>query len=328
MDVAIIGAGGVGLGLASCLHKAGHKPLLIVRPPSRGHPLSTHGLDRRGLFGDHRVPASEIRLDDSLQRLSEHPWDFFLICTKTLENERIVAELSKFWQNLARPPYLVLCQNGWGNTDDFASALSTRRVAHAQILTGFLVEEQYRVNITVHASPIQIGSLLEPALDELAPLCEAVDQGGIPCEVSSSIEAELWAKILYNCLLNPLGALVGVPYGELGRSSKTREIMDAAAAEIFRVLDAAGYQTHWPDSASYLEVFYAELLPRTEEHESSMLQDLRAGRLTEIDALCGAVVKLGAAYNVAAPVNGALTTLIHAAEGRTSRSDRTSRRGK
>ena len=72
--------------------------------------------------------------------------------------------------------------------------------------------------------------------------------------------------------------------------------------------------THWPDADAYLEVFFDALLPPTAEHESSMLQDLRAGRPTEIEAISGAVCALAAAYGVATPCNAALATLVRAAE--------------
>jgi 2-dehydropantoate 2-reductase len=82
--------------------------------------------------------------------------------------------------------------------------------------------------------------------------------------------------------------------------------------EIFEVLAKAGLATHWDSADAYLELFHTQLLPATRQHESSMLQDLRAGRRSEIDALCGAVVELAAAAGIEAPVNAALATLIRA----------------
>ena len=62
--------------------------------------------------------------------------------------------------------------------------------------------------------------------------------------------------------------------------------------------------------------FYAELIPPTAAHESSMLQDLRAGRRTEIEALCGAVERLGLRHRVETPVVSSLASLVRAAEQR------------
>ena len=57
--------------------------------------------------------------------------------------------------------------------------------------------------------------------------------GGDEVVKKQDIERDLWAKLLYNCALNPLGALIGVPYGELGRHRETRAILEAVVHEIF-----------------------------------------------------------------------------------------------
>jgi len=79
-------------------------------------------------------------------------------------------------------------------------------------------------------------------------------------------------------------------------------------------MGAAGYRTRYPDAGAFLKALYEELLPPTAKHESSTLQDLRAGRRTEIDALNGAVVKLAEAHGIDVPVNRRLVTMIHELE--------------
>lgn len=317
----IVGAGAVGLALGTCLHAAGRSIHFVLREDpaaqSMPHPIEKFGLRRTGLLGDYHVPPGVAGISRSLAELPDLEIDSILVCTKSTANPSIVRDLVGAWGKFRHSPQLVICQNGWGNAEAFARALDPQRVANASILTGFRRREGHSVEVTVHARAIQIGSLYSPETETLAPLCAAISRGGIPCEPSATIGADLAAKLLYNCLLNPLGALARVPYGRLGDSASTRAILEATAREIFEVLDAADVQTHWPDAESYLATFYGELLPPTADHESSMLQDLQAGRATEIDALCGAVVRLGQKFGVATPVNGALRDLIHAAEGRT-----------
>ena len=189
----------------------------------------------------------------------------------------------------------------------------------ARVYTGFQRRGPNRVEITVHAEPIRIGSLYGADLAPLRALCAAITRGGVPCETSDDIEGELWSKMLYNCSLNPLGALIGVAYGELAQYPETRSILEAVIAEIFALLDATGRRTRWRDAAEYLEIFWNELLPPTAAHESSMLQDLRAGRRTEVEALNGAVVELAREHGLEMPVNRALLELIRAREQQRSR---------
>lgn len=310
----IIGAGAVGLGLGSCLHAAGQAVSFVVRDTATAHSLEQHGIERTGLFGDVRVAPGEVQVLRSIEALSRHEADCVLVCTKTTATPTLAEELGAVWSTLPGMPALVVCQNGWGNAEIFAERIAVERIFNAMIITGFRRLAPHSVEVTVHANPIRVGSLFGADLAPVRPLCSAIDRGGIPCEPSEDIGRDLWAKVLYNCLLNPLGALVGVPYGELGERASTRCIMEKVAREVFAVLEAGGQRTHWPDPESYLRTFYDELLPPTAEHESSMLQDLRAGRATEVDALSGAVAALGQERGIDTPVNLALCHLVHVAE--------------
>lgn len=315
METVIIGAGAVGLALGSCLHRAGEPVRFLVREGSGRHAIEDRGLLRTGIFGEVRAEATDLEVHHAASELREAHIDFLLVCTKATASAEVAQALESVWGSLRGAPRVVLCQNGWGNAELFAAHLPRQRVYNGRVITGFRRRQPHAVEITVHADAIRIGSLFGADPAPLEKLCEAISRGGVPCQLTAEIEKDLWAKVLYNCLLNPLGALAGVPYGALGERPQTRAIMRAVAAEVFAVLARAGFETHWASAEEYLETFYQQLLPPTALHESSMLQDLRAGKRTEIDALCGAVAELAARHDVPAPVNEALARLIRAAEG-------------
>ena len=112
------------------------------------------------------------------------------------------------------------------------------------------------------------------------------------------------------------GALLEVSYGLLGENKNTRKIMELIVNEVFLVMHAMGYATHWNDPKSYLEDFYGKLLPSTYDHESSMLQDLRAGKMTEIDAINGVIVLEGEKRNILVPGNSMIRNLLQFLQGR------------
>ena len=116
--------------------------------------------------------------------------------------------------------------------------------------------------------------------------------------------------MLFNCPLNALGAVLGVSYGRLAESKWTRRVMELIIDEVFMVMEAAGYRTYWNSKEAYLAVFYDTLIPRTAGHYASTLQDLRAGKRTEIDALNGAIVALGEAHDVVVPMNKMMCQII------------------
>ena len=143
-----------------------------------------------------------------------------------------------------------------------------------------------------------------------------IDEGGVPCRTTNNIIKDLWAKMLYNCTLNPLGAILNTPYGVLGEYESTRNIMKDIAEEVFLVMEGSGYATHWTCVEDYLTIFYDSLLPPTSKHESSMLQDIQARKRTEIDALNGAIVDLGEKLNIQTPHNNVVCSLVRFMEKR------------
>jgi 2-dehydropantoate 2-reductase len=164
---------------------------------------------------------------------------------------------------------------------------------------------------------MHIGSLFGQSADPVAPLAESLTRGGIPCIPTDTIAADLWAKMLFNCTLNPLGAILDVPYGALGAQPSTVALMNRIADEIFAVCHAMNMPLHWPSCSAFLEDFYGQQVPATANHHSSTLQDIKAGKRTEIDALNGQVITLAERHGVSVPYNQCLYRLVKFIESST-----------
>jgi len=309
MNVLIYGGGAVGLGLASCLIRPGTRVGILARTQTAAA-LTTEGLLRTGIFGRTHAKPEAFRCCCSLDEAVGGPYDFVLICTKSFDSASAAKDLAEHETCLGAGASLVLFQNGWGNAAAFSAHFEKHRIYNARVITGFHRHRPNEVEITVHADAIHIGSLFAADLSAIEPLARAIREGGIPCESSGSIEKDLWAKMLYNCALNPLGAILGVPYGALAEAASTRALMGRIVEEVFAVMVAAGYQTHWRAPKQFLDVFYGRLVPDTAKHKSSMLQDIIAGKRTEIDALNGAVIQLAQEHGVPVPSNLAVYNLI------------------
>jgi len=315
MQILLYGAGAVGLGLASCLLKSGEQVDLIGRKDTVDA-LQHNGLQRTGLFGDFQAPPASFGAYVSLRELPKTHYNFILVCTKSFDTRTAAQQIAgiPFLNNASGP--IVLCQNGWGNAEIFAEHFPKERIKSGRVITGFRRPHKHQVDITVHADAIHLGSLFDDDVSGLEKLSAAIDAGGIPCAVTPTVSRDLWAKMLYNCMLNGWSTVFDVPYGVLGESSHTRELMAAIAHEVYAVMTAAGYDTHWASAGDYIDTFYKHQLPPTTSHEPSMLQDIRAGKRTEIDALNGAVVTLGKQHDVPVPANTTLTRMIQFMESR------------
>ncbi|MHC4213277.1 MAG: ketopantoate reductase family protein, partial [Planctomycetota bacterium] len=192
MRVLIYGGGSVGLGVASCLLKAGVEIDIIARPDSVEQ-LQSRGLKRTGIFGDYYAPPDAFGCYCSMDEIKGGVYDFVLVCTKSFDSASAAADLS-------------------GHRDSFNDQTIIRSIIYnARVITGFRRPHKNEVIITVHADSIHIGSLFNASASRVENLCRLIQDGGIPCETTNSIEKDLWAKMLYNCALNPLGAILNVP---------------------------------------------------------------------------------------------------------------------
>ena len=188
-------------------------------------------------------------------------------------------------------------------------------VYNARVITGFQRHQPNEVDVTVHAEAIHIGSLFGASVRAVEDLAESINAGDIPCRTTQEIGRDIWAKMLYNCALNPVGAVLDVTYGELARHKSSRMFMDGIIEEVFSIMTRAGYETHWDSAKDFLDVFYGKLVPDTAEHKSSMLQDIAAKKRTEIDALNGAVIGLAERLATPVPYNSIAYNLVKFIEG-------------
>lgn len=309
MRVLIYGGGSVGLGIASCLVRAGVRTDILAREETAAC-LKAGGLVRKGIFGEFCAAPEAFGCTTRLAAPAEGAYDFILVCTKSYDTAAAARELRVCSGCVDERTRIVLFQNGWGNAEVFAGYFPAAQVFNARVITGFERPRPNVVMVTVHADAIHIGSLFGAQTAAVEPLCAAIAAGGIPCGPTEEIGRDLWAKMLYNCALNPLGAILNVPYGKLAADASSRFLMDRIAGEVFEAMAAAGFGTHWDSAEGFLEVFYGRLVPDTAGHKSSMLQDIRAGRRTEIEALSGAVLRLGERHRIAVPFNTAVYQLI------------------
>lgn len=133
------------------------------------------------------------------------------------------------------------------------------------------------------------------------PWVQLLTEAGLTAEVADDVRGVLWQKVAVNCAINPIAALLGVTNGELLNRPSAVRLMGAVVEEVQQVAEVA-----LPDALFDQVLAVAKA---TASNRCSMLQDLEAGRRTEIEALNGEVARRGVA-----PVNGALADLIRAKE--------------
>ena len=231
-------------------------------------------------------------------------FDYVIVTAKSVDTAAVCREFAPV---LARSEVVSL-QNGIGNEEIIAGVAD--RVIGGMIITGFEWRSENAVHVSVEGGPMKLGRFpagMDPAVEALVDL---VRQAGIPVEGTASIRTEIWGKTMYNCALNPLGALMNVPYGRLAEPHAWA-IIEAIVRRGLRGRTgrrgrARLARTRRPTSRSSPR----RSSPSTAGHHSSMLQDLARGRRTEIDFLNGAIAAIGARHGVPAPVNACIADLV------------------
>ena len=252
--------------------------------------------------------------------MQEKRFPVILLCVKSKDTLASAAEAAPLLEDGG---IMISMQNGLNNWEAVAERVGEERTVGARVIFGAEVTKPGQVRVTVNADDVLLG---EPFLPVNRTLLDTVQQdlsrSGIPARIvgREEIWAAIWGKVLYNCSLNPLGALLEVPYGKLGESFESREIMRVVIREIFLVIRAKGIEVPFKDGEEYFHFLLEVLLPPTVDHRASMLQDILAGRKTEIDALNGAISRYGREYGLPTPYNDLLTALIKFKEEKNSSS--------
>lgn len=200
-------------------------------------------------------------------------------------------------------------QNGIDFMADATVALGGRaRLAAGSTTQGAIGRGANRVR------PVGRGETLfgrvDPPGTSAGALVDAFTGAGLAARVVDDVQAVLWKKLVVNAAINPLGALTGRPNGAIADDPDLRALGTALADEAASVAAAEGSAVRdaWP---------LVEATARaTAANRNSMLQDLDAGRRTEIDAISGAIVRRAATHGIPVPATRTVLRLVRARSGR------------
>lgn len=231
--------------------------------------------------------------------------DVALILTKSGKTEEAARGAA---QVLKEDGIAVTLQNGLGNLEVIARHVGERRAALGITTQGAALEGpgvlRYGGGGLTHLAT-------RPAIDKaVRALAALFNAAGFPTEVVEDVSALVWGKLVINAAINPLAALLRVPNGALAESQWAQALMAEAAREAAAVAAAKGIALPFEDAAAHV-VHIARL---TAPNRSSMLQDVLRGAETEVEAICGAVMREGEALGVPTPTIALLYRLVKALE--------------
>lgn len=310
----IYGAGAIGSVLGGFLHKI-EREVTFAGRGAHFLAIQERGLRISGIWNEHLVPREEVKILSDPKKGTKR-FSIILLSVKSKDTEAAAREAAPL---LAKDGIMVSIQNGLGNWETIARLVGEERTVGARVIFGAEIPVPGEAKVTVNADDVLLGEPFRPVNSALLEiLAEDLRLSGIPARVVSKEEiwSALWGKVLYNCSLNPLGAILEVPYGRLGENEETRMIIRGIIEEIFLVCQALKVPLPHQAADDYYHYLLEAQIPPTRGHRASMLQDILAGRKTEIDALNGAICGLAREKGILTPYNDLLTLLIKFKEKR------------
>ncbi len=230
--------------------------------------------------------------------------DIIFICTKsysTLNAANMAKEL------ISDTGYCISVQNGVGNENVISSAIGFESVLGGVITHGANIVDSTTINWAgigeIIIGPMPLTKIKKKTIENITKL---LNDAGLNASNVEDIRINLWSKLAINAAVNPLAAICGVKNGAL----LDQILFECACSAMFEVLivaRAVGIEV--PDEFEMEGILY-QILTSTKENRCSMLQDLMKGKNTEIDSICGEVVKRAEQFGIQTPVNSTLLAII------------------
>ena len=291
--ILIVGTGAMACLFAARLSNAGYFVQMLGTWDEALVKIAKNGIRLVDLDGDSQTFRVQISSDPETF-LDSH---LALVLVKSWQTRSAAARLSEC---LSGDGLALTLQNGLGNFDTLVNILGNQRVLAGTTTAGATLIEAGVVRPAGNGG-ISIGS--HPGQ---AALAVVLRQSGFRVEYVQNIEGLIWGKLVISSAINPLTAILDIRNGGLLELEPAHELMNLVTCESAGVASQLGIQLPYPDPGAAAE----KVAEDTAQNRSSMLQDITRGAPTEIDAICGQIVKSGKKIGSPTPLNYTLWKLV------------------
>jgi 2-dehydropantoate 2-reductase len=304
MKIAIVGCGAMGSVYAALLADAGHEVWAIDAWREHVEAMRARGLRLEGASGDRTV-----RLQASTNAADAGVCDLVIIATKAMHVEQAAQSVRPL---LGAHTLVLSIQNGLGGPDTAGRVLGRER-----LLVGVVGGFGASMRGPGHAHHngwelVRLGELSGPVTPRLEQVAEVWRSGGFKVKCFDDIDQLVWEKLICNVCFSGTCALTELTIGQVMEDPDAWEVASGCAKEAYAVARARGVKLDIDEPVAYVRNFGSKI-PNA---RPSMLLDHMAGRMSEIDAINGAIPVAGKAAGVPTPYNTVVSALVRAKERR------------
>ena len=297
-SVAILGAGAIGAFFVERFSGVADISTMVVARGERYDRLRRLGLVVNGKAYAPRV----VHADEA-----SAPADLVFVALKHHQLADGVHDLRRL---VGDQTTIVSAMNGLDSEETIGAVYGADKVLYGIAVGIDAVRQENRITYTT-GGKLYFGEAdnTEPS-PRVRTVQAALERAGIVYEVPADMIRILWWKFMVNVGMNPSSAVLRAPYGTFQASPDARALMEALMHEVLVLAGAAGVNLVEKD----IDDWYAVLDTLSPQGKTSMLQDVEAGRKTEVEMLAGKAVELGQTYGIATPVNRTMLQIIRAME--------------
>lgn len=298
MKIAIVGCGAMGCVYAALLADAGHEVWAIDTWKEHVEAMRTRGLHLEGASGDRTVS-----LHASTDPAEAGPCDLVIIATKAMHVEAAAISAKPL---IGKETMVLSIQNGLGGPDTAARVLGRDKVM-VGVVGGF--GASMRAPGHAHHNGwelVRLGEFTGPITPRLEQVAEVWQSGGFRVKCFDDIDQLVWEKLICNVCFSGTCTITGLTVAEVMNDADAWQVASGCAVEAYNVARARKIKVDIDDPVEYVRNFGSKI-PNA---RPSMLLDHLAGRMSEIEAINGAIPPAAAAVGVAAPFNTVISALV------------------
>lgn len=265
--------------------------------------------DRIRLYNDNGVLINGKKYEFKYINPGEkaEPADLILIAVKQHHLEQSIKDIRNF---VGQNTIILSLLNGISSEEIIGREFGMDKMLYSFCVGTDAVRTGTHTQYTKHGRIVFGEAVNEIKSQKVEAVATVFKAAGIPYSIPVDMIRELWWKFMLNVGINQVSAILKAPYGIFHNVDEARDLMVLASKEVILLANKMGINLNDEDINEYIKIIKT-LSP---EGKTSMLQDIEAGRKTEVEIFSGTVIELGKKHYVQTPVNDILFKMIRALE--------------
>jgi 2-dehydropantoate 2-reductase len=300
--VYILGLGALGSIYAALLHEMNPGAVKIIANQNRLSALKNSKITVNGkaYAFDFVVPGDQ----------SPSPVDLIIIAVKSPQLQQAVDDIRGF---VSKDTIVISLLNGILSEDTIGQQIGFEHILYTYAVGMDAVRQGAATNYK-NPGKIVFGEKNNNLSENVIAVKNLFERARIPYDIPADMHKALWFKFMMNTGINQASAVLKAPYGVFQQNEEARKLMLMAAEEVLFLSQKTGIDLNQSDMDDFLRIVDG-LNPLG---KTSMLQDIEAGRKSEVDIFAGTVIELGKKYGVPTPVNDTIGRIILSMESMAS----------